>query len=319
MVTLSFIYKYKQKRGKIMIYTVTFNPSVDYIVGLEKLMPNRVNRTREELIYPGGKGINVSIVLKNLGIDSIALGFLAGDTGVMIQNMLQKEGIFTDFVTIEEGMSRINVKIKENGTTEINGMGPKISTRDRNQLYEKLERLEENDILVLAGSIPESMPDTSYVDIMRFLEKRNVKIVVDATKELLTNVLPLHPFLIKPNHHELGEIFDTEIKTKEEALYYARQLKEKGAENVLVSMASLGAVFVSEDGTAYMEKAPGGVPVNPVGAGDSMVAGFLAGYLENKNYKNAFQMGVATGSASACSVGFATRDAVLSLRTEMNS
>ena len=199
-----------------MIYTVTFNPSVDYIVGLEKLMPNRVNRTREELIYPGGKGINVSIVLKNLGIDSIALGFLAGDTGVMIQNMLQKEGIFTDFVTIEEGMSRINVKIKENGTTEINGMGPKISTRDRNQLYEKLERLEENDILVLAGSIPESMPDTSYVDIMRFLEKRNVKIVVDATKELLTNVLPLHPFLIKPNDEEIADIFGIIVRDEED-------------------------------------------------------------------------------------------------------
>lgn len=302
-----------------MIYTVTFNPSIDYIVGLEELIPNRVNRTCEELIYPGGKGINVSIMLKNLGIDSTALGFLAGDTGIMIQNMLRKEGISTEFVTIEEGMSRINVKIKESGTTEINGMGPKIGEEDIGRLYQKLERLEEDDILVLAGSIPESMPDTSYVDIMRFLKKKNVKFVVDATKELLTNVLPFHPFLVKPNHHELGEIFDTEIESKEEALYYARQLKERGAENVLVSMASMGAVLVAEDDTFYAAKAPGGAPVNPVGAGDSMVAGFLAGYLENKDYKNAFQMGLATGSASACSAGFATKETVLSLKAEINS
>lgn len=302
-----------------MIYTVTFNPSIDYIVSVKNLTLNRVNRASGELIYPGGKGINVSIVLKNLGIETTALGFLAGHTGEMIQNLLKEKEIATDFVKVEEGMSRINVKLQKDGTTEINGIGPKISAKDMEKLYQKLDKLKEQDILVLAGSIPGTLPDTSYVEIMRFLEKKKIRIVVDATGELLTNVLPYHPFLIKPNHHELGEIFHTEIVTKEEAIYYAKKLREKGARNVLVSMASLGAVFVAEDDTAYEAPAPGGALVNPVGAGDSMVAGFLAGYLADKDYKKAFQMGLATGSASACAEGFATKEAVDLLMREMSA
>lgn len=302
-----------------MIYTVTFNPSIDYIVGVKNLKPDSLNRTCSELIYPGGKGINVSLVLKNLGVETTALGFLAGYTGDAIQNMLRDEGIRTDFVRIKEGMSRINVKVQANGTTEINGMGPKIGAKDMEKLYQKLECLKEDDILVLAGSIPNTLPDTAYVDIMQFLKDKKVKIVVDATKELLTNVLPYHPFLIKPNHHELGEIFHTEIKTKEDALYYAGQLRKQGAGNVLVSMAANGAVFLSEEDTAFEEEAPGGALVNPVGAGDSMVAGFLAGYLEKKDYEEAFLMGLAAGSASACSIGFATEEKVNCLLREIRA
>ena len=290
-----------------MIYTVTFNPSLDYIVDVEHITLGRVNRTKSEIIYPGGKGVNVSIVLKNLGHDSTALGFLAGFTGEEIRRRLLDMGISADFIDIPEGMSRINMKIRSDDESEINGMGPYIRPDDIEQLYEKLDALTKGDVLVLAGSIPSMMPETMYSDIMRRLEGCGVRIAVDATRDLLMNVMPYHPFVIKPNNHELGEIFGVELKTREEVIPYAKKLQEKGATNVIVSMAGEGAVFVSEDGREFSTPAPKGKVVNSVGAGDSMVAGFIAGFLETGDYEQAFRMGVCTGSASAFSEELATK------------
>lgn len=296
-----------------MIYTVTFNPSLDYIVTVEDFTCGIVNRTKSERIYPGGKGINVSIVLKNLGFDSTALGFLAGFTGEQIETLLKEQGISTDFIKVREGMSRINVKLRSDEETEINGQGPMIGPADVKRLYEKLDELKEDDILVLAGSIPSVMPDSMYMDIMKYLEGRGIRIVVDATKDLLMNVLAYHPFLIKPNNHELGEIFGVTLTEKEEVAAYAEKLREQGARNVLVSMAGAGAVLVTEKGQAYQADAPRGNVKNSVGAGDSMVAGFLAGYLESGTYEAAFYKGLCAGSASAFSEGLAKKDEVLAL------
>lgn len=296
-----------------MIYTVTFNPSLDYIVTVEHFTCGVVNRTKEEIIYPGGKGINVSMVLKNLGYENTALGFLAGFTGDKLQKLLEEKGIATDFIRVEKGMSRINVKLRSEEETEINGQGPAIKASDIAKLYGKLDRLEDGDILVLAGSIPDVMPGSMYMDIMKHLEGKHLKIVVDATKDLLVNVLKYHPFLIKPNNHELGEIFGVTIEDKDAVVAYAKKLQEMGAGNVLVSMAGEGAVLVTEEGTVFKAEAPQGKVRNSVGAGDSMVAGFLAGYLENHNYADAFRMGVCTGSASAFSEELATKAEVLAL------
>ena len=297
------------KRGDIflMIYTVTFNPSLDYIVDVEHIKLGLVNRTVREIIYPGGKGINVSIVLKNLGFDSTALGFLAGFTGADIRTRLGTMGVKSDFIEVSDGMSRINMKIRSDEETEINGMGPAIGSADIDKLYDKLDTLKEGDVLVLAGSIPSVMPGTMYSDIMKRLEGRGIDIAVDATRDLLMNVMPYHPFVIKPNNHELGEIFDVELRTRDEVIPYAKKLQEKGARNVIVSMAGEGAVMVAEDGTEYKSEAPKGKVVNSVGAGDSMVAGFIAGYLSTKDYEQAFRMGVCTGSASAFSEQLATK------------
>ncbi len=297
-----------------MIYTVTFNPSLDYIVTVDDFICGIVNRTKEERIYPGGKGINVSIVLKNLGFDNTALGFLAGFTGEQIETLLKEQGISTDFIKVHEGMSRINVKLRSNEETEINGQGPMIAVTEIKSLYEKLDRLKEDDILVLAGSIPTVMPDSMYMDIMKYLEGRKIRIVVDATKELLKNVLIYRPFLIKPNNHELGELFGVILTEKKEVAVYAEKLREQGARNVLVSMAGAGAVLVTEDGQVFMADAPHGKVKNSVGAGDSMVAGFLAGYLENEDYEAAFYKGLCTGSASAFSEGLAKKEEVLALQ-----
>lgn len=296
-----------------MIYTVTFNPSLDYTVTVDNFTCGIVNRTKGEVVFPGGKGINVSMVLKNLGYESKALGFLAGFTGDEIQRLLEVKGIATDFIAVEKGMSRINVKIRSGQESEINGQGPAISKEDIAKLYEKLDALKDGDILVLAGSIPDVMPRSMYRDIMEYLQGRNLKIVADATKDLLVNVLQYHPFLIKPNNHELGEIFGVTITGKEDAIFYAKKMQEMGACNVLVSMAGEGAVLVTEDTNIYQAAAPKGKVVNSVGAGDSMVAGFLAGYLESGDYERAFQMGVCTGSASAFSEELATREEVQSL------
>ena len=296
-----------------MIYTVTFNPSLDYIVTVEKFTCGIVNRTRDEIIFPGGKGINVSMVLKNLGHENTALGFLAGFTGNEIQRLLEEKGIETDFITVENGLSRINVKLRSEQESEINGQGPAISSRDIGKLYERLDALEDGDILVLAGSIPDVMPGSIYMDIMKHLQNKNLKIVVDATKDLLVNVLRYHPFLIKPNNHELGEIFGVTLKDKDEVITYAKKMQEKGARNVLVSMAGEGAVLVAEDGSVFKAEAPKGRVVNSVGAGDSMVAGFLAGFLETGTYEEAFQMGLCAGSASAFSENLATRQEVQDL------
>lgn len=296
-----------------MIYTVTFNPSLDYIVTVENFTCGAVNRTTDEKIFPGGKGINVSMVLKNLGFHNTALGFLAGFTGDKLKALVQAKGVCADFIEVEEGMTRINVKLRSRQETEINGQGPAIRESEIQKLYERLDCMTHGDILVLAGSIPDIMPQTIYMDIMRHLKDKNLKIVVDATKDLLVNVLEYQPFLIKPNNHELGEIFGVAINTRDEVVQYAKKLQEKGARNVLVSMAGEGAVLVAEDQTIYQADAPKGKVVNSVGAGDSMVAGFLAGYLENGNYQDAFKMGVCTGSASAFSEELATKKEVIEL------
>ncbi len=294
-----------------MIYTVTFNPSLDYIVSVEDFKLGLTNRTSSELLLPGGKGINVSIVLMNLGIPSTALGFVAGFTGDEVVRKLSDMGVESGFIGIEEGFTRINLKLKSIDGTEINGQGPKIDSEKVRMLMEQLGRLGQGDVLFLSGSIPASMPDDAYQKIMERLEGRNVRIVVDATKDLLLNVLPYRPFLIKPNNHELGEIFGVELKTRKEAVPYARKLQERGARNVLVSMAGEGAVLVAADGSVYEEHAPEGVLVNSVGAGDSMVAGFMAGFTEKEDYEYAFHMGIAAGSASAFSEHLATKEEIL--------
>ena len=293
-----------------MIYTVTFNPSLDYIVSVKDFKLGLTNRTDSELMLPGGKGINVSIVLKNLGIDNTALGFVAGFTGEEVVKRLEKFGVKNGFLEIPEGFTRINVKLKSIDGTEINGQGPSISEEKIEQLMTRLDEMGEGDVLFLSGSIPASMPDDTYQKIMERLKDKGVLISVDATQELLLKVLPYHPFLIKPNNHELGEIFGVELKTRESVVPYGKKLQEMGAENVLVSMAGEGAVLIASDGQVYDAPAPKGILKNGVGAGDSMVAGFMAGWLERKEYQHAFYMGVAAGSASAFSEQLAVKEEI---------
>lgn len=290
-----------------MIYTVTFNPALDYVVSVENFSLNCVNRTNKEQIFYGGKGINVSIVLKELGMDSIALGFVAGFTGMQIENGVKHQGITTAFIHLKEGMSRINVKIKAKEETEINGQGPHITEEALGRLFEQLNGIKEEDVLVLAGSIPSTMPDDIYEQIMARLEGKNVRIVVDATRDLLRNVLKYQPFLIKPNNHELGEMFGVTLTTEEEIIHYAKELQKEGARNVLISMAGDGAILIDESGNAHQIGVPKGTVKNSVGAGDSMVAGFLAGYLQTKDYNHALRLGTATGSATAFSDGLAEK------------
>ena len=291
-----------------MIYTVTFNPCLDYIVGVEDFQLGMTTRTCSEQMFAGGKGINVSIVLKNLGIESTALGFIAGFTGEEIRRKVEKMGITSEFIQLENGFSRINIKLKSIDGTEINGTGPSIGIEELERLLKKLDTLKKGDVLILAGSIPTSLPDSIYSDIMERLEEKEVMIVVDATKDLLVNVLKYHPFLIKPNNHELGDIFGVEIRERDQVAPYAKKLQEMGARNVLVSMAGKGAVLLAEDGSVYESPAPKGKLINAVGAGDSMVAGFTAGYMQKGSYEHAFKMGVSTGIASAFSENFATKE-----------
>ena len=296
-----------------MIYTVTFNPSLDYIVSVNDFQLGLTNRTDSELILPGGKGINVSTILMNLGIDSTAFGFAAGFTGEEIIREVEAMRIRSDFIKIDSGISRINLKLKNIDGTEINGSGPEISEEKIEELLRKLDILGEGDILVLAGSIPASMPADMYSTIMERLQHKNVTFIVDATKDLLINVLKYKPFLIKPNNHELGELFDVKLTTREEVIPYGKKLQKQGARNVLISMAGEGAVLVAEDGSVYEAPAPKGTLVNAVGAGDSMVAGFTAGWIEKKDYRHAFYMGVSAGSASAFSEYLATKEEIMDL------
>ena len=284
---------------KEMIYTVTFNPSLDYVVQVEHFQGDAVNRTSEEHVYPGGKGNNVAVIASNLGMKSRALGFKAGFTGAAMEQMLQEVGCDTDFIALEEGVTRINVKVKSDDEFEINGQGPRIPDEKIRQLYEKLDALESGDVLVLSGSIPNTLPDDMYERIMERLAGTGVRISVDATKDLLMNVLKYHPFLIKPNNHELGEMFGVTLESDDEIAEYARKLQEMGARNVLVSMAGDGAILVTEDGSVLKQLPPAGEVVNSVGAGDSMVAGFLAGYLKTGSYEEALKLGTAAGSATA--------------------
>ena len=297
-----------------MIYTVTFNPSLDYIVRLDSFTAGQINRVNYEQVLAGGKGINVSIVLKNLGHDNTALGFLAGFTGEEIKSQLKDFGVKSDFVQLEKGFSRINVKAKAENETEINGQGPDISEAKQQELFAQLDKLVEGDTLVLAGSIPKTLPDDIYQRIMARLDGKGIRIVVDAEKKLLLNVLQYHPFLIKPNNHELGDMFGVKLTTDEEIITYAKKLQEKGAQNVLISMAGDGAILLTAEGQSFKCPAPKGKLINSVGAGDSMVAGFITGYMEsNGDFEKAFHMGVATGSASAFSENLATRPEVEAL------
>ncbi|MBP1573487.1 MAG: 1-phosphofructokinase [Oscillospiraceae bacterium] len=301
-----------------MIYTVTFNPSIDYAIITDGFTLGGINRTMSETILAGGKGINVSTVLHNLGCESVALGFTAGFTGGEIERLLDRDGVKSDFISLKNGMSRINVKLKDKEETEINGSGPEIDSQSLNALMTKLSLLREGDYLVLAGSIPSTLPDTVYLDIMQMLSGKGVNIIVDASKNLLLNVLPQKPFLIKPNNIELSEMFGvTTLYDKDEIISYAKKLQDMGARNVLVSMAGDGAVFVSENGLELKSEAPAGVVINSVGAGDSMVAGFIAGYIENGDFEKAFRLGIASGSASTFSRFLATSDEIYAILTRL--
>ena len=295
-----------------MVYTVTFNPAVDYIVHTKQLIAGATNRSDSEEIYFGGKGINVSIVLSELGVKSKALGFVAGFTGEAIENGVAEKGIDADFVHLNEGFSRINVKIKSGEETELNGQGPKITDEAIRELYAKLDEIQDGDTLVLAGSIPSSLPADIYERILERLSGKKIRAVVDATKDLLLNVLKYRPFLIKPNNFELGEIFGVEMKSTEDIVKYAGKLKEMGAQNVLVSMAGDGAVLLDENGKTHVCGVCRGTVKNSVGAGDSMVAGFVAG-CEKGDYEYALKLGTASGGATAFSEGLAEKDRIYEL------
>ena len=294
-----------------MIYTVTFNPSLDYVVQVDDFAVGEINRTRTESIYPGGKGINVSLVLQNLGLPSVALGFTAGFSGAEIERLLQEAGCHCDFIAVKAGYSRINTKIISGAETALNGQGPQLSEAELAALFNKLRRLTQDDVLVLAGSIPASLPDNIYEQILELLQPVGTRVVVDATGDLLLKVLKYRPFLIKPNHEELGEFFGRgPLLTEEEILAAAQKLQQQGARNVLVSRGANGALLLDENGKLHKQSSPKGTLVNSVGAGDSMVAGFLAGYLQTQDYDAALRLGVAAGSASAFKAWLATREDV---------
>ena len=296
-----------------MIYTITLNPALDYIIKLKELVPNEINTSESEYILPGGKGINVSIILKRLDVESVTLGFISGFTGKEIQKLVEKEKIQTDFINLEEGHSRINVKILEDEKeTAINSKGPLVDNKSIEKLYQKLSNLKENDILVLSGSIPKGIKEDIYEEICEKIKNKNVKIVVDSTKKLLLNTLKYRPFLIKPNHHELGEIFNVQIVNQNQAIEYAKKLQQKGARNVLVSMGSDGSVLLDENGNTYKKDViKNKKAINTVGAGDSMVAGFLAGYLKFENYEKALNLGISSATATVNSVYLGTKDEII--------
>ncbi len=293
-----------------MVYTVTLNPSLDYVAAVETFRTGRINRTTREAIFPGGKGLNVSRVLKALGQESIALGFVADFTGQMIRVKMEDFGCTCRFVEAKNGFSRPNVKLHSEEETEINGKGPLIGAKELEEFYECLDDLAVGDYLVLAGSVPDCMPSDSYRKIMEYCQGKGVRFVVDATGEVLKEVLPYRPFLIKPNHHEIGEIFRCSVETEEELLFYGKKLQEMGAKNVLISRAGDGAILLTEEGDVLKSSAPKGRVVNSVGAGDSMVAGFLTGYLSTSDYKEALSLGVAAGSATAFHEDLATKEEI---------
>ncbi len=299
-----------------MVYTVTLNPALDYVVKVPDYCEGAVNRAGDTTFLAGGKGINVSIMLKHLGVNSVPLGFAAGFTGKELERYLIEEGCIPEFVFLTEGYTRINVKLKADVETEINAVGPRVTKRELEALKAQIAGLEQGDFLVLAGSIPKGLPQSIYRDMMAALAEKQVNVVVDTEGDALLQTLEYKPFLIKPNHHELGDIFNVKIKSKTEAIVFAKKLQEQGARNVLVSMAGEGAVLVTETGQSYSADAPIGTVVNSTGAGDSTVAGFLAGYLEKGDYKTAFLKGICSGSATAFSHGLGTGDMVTDLLKE---
>lgn len=300
-----------------MIYTVTLNPSIDYVIKVDKLTTGNINRVNEEHVYPGGKGINVTRILKSLDNDNIALGFVCGFTGDYIINSLQELNLKSDFIKVKEGFTRINVKVKSEEETEINGQGPKISEEELNQFYKVIDKLVDGDILILSGSIPSCLDERLYESIMKKVEDRDIKVIVDATKNLLLNVLKYKPFLIKPNNHELAEMFNVELNSTEDIVFYARKLKEMGAQNVLISMGKDGALLVTENDEVFASSVAKGEVINSVGAGDSMVAGFIAGYLKSNSYEEALRLGAASGGATAFSSDLATREFIDKLVDEI--
>ncbi|MEH7083079.1 1-phosphofructokinase [Neobacillus drentensis] len=299
-----------------MIYTLTLNPSVDYIVKLESFQIGELNRTVDEAKFPGGKGINVSTVLNQFDTSSIALGFVGGFTGAYIEQYLHKEKIETDFVQVDED-TRINVKLKTGQESEINAKGPKITEENFSLLKQKIKQLSANDLLVLAGSIPSSLPKTTYEELVKICSESSAHFVVDAEGDLLKKVLPYQPLLIKPNHHELGELFETTITTAEEVIPYGKKLVEMGAKNVIVSLAGAGAVLINSE-TTLLAEVPKGEVKNSVGAGDSMVAGFLAAYVKTRNIEESFRYSVASGSATAFSLGLCTKEKVEELLPQVH-
>ena len=300
-----------------MIYTITFNPALDYITQVENFKIGKINRTKVEKILPGGKGLNVSIVLNNLKIKNTAIAFIGGFTGEELKNKIENYGIGTDFIKVTDGITRINIKINSNEETAINGQGPQIMEKEIKELLEKIDKMKNNDIVVISGNIPNGVPKTIYETICEKLAKKEILYIVDATRELLINVLRYKPFLIKPNKEEIEETFNVKLNNIEEIKTYARKLQEMGAQNVLVSLGGEGALLISKDKKEYYSKAPKGKVINTVGAGDSMVAGFLTGFLKTNKYENAFKMGIATGSASAFSENLATEEDVEKILHQM--
>ncbi|MGN0521749.1 MAG: 1-phosphofructokinase [Eubacterium sp.] len=296
-----------------MIYTVTFNPALDYIMNVENLQTKDINRTQSEELYYGGKGINVSVILSRLGIPNKALGFLAGFSGRQLEAMLNEEKINNDFVYLENGYTRINVKIKAQDEIDINAQGPKIEKKDIEALLKKLDEMQDGDFIVLAGSIPKTLPDDIYERILQRLADKSINSVVDATGDLLLNVLKFKPFLIKPNHHELGDIFNIELRTQDEIVHYAKELQKMGARNVLVSCSKDGAMLIDESSKVHTMGNVPGKPVSSVGCGDSMVAGFLAGYTEKKDYYYALKLGSACGNATAFSSALAEKAQIMDM------
>ena len=300
-----------------MIYTVTLNPSIDYVIKMDHLNTGHVNRVNSENVYPGGKGINVSRILKTLGKDNVATGFISGFTGDFIEKSLHDLKVSSDFIKLENGFTRINVKVKSDEETEINGQGPHISDEKLQELFDKLARLNKGDILVLAGSIPSTLDESLYEKIMVKVKEIGIKVVVDATKNLLLNVLKFNPFLIKPNNHELEEIFGVKLYNMDDIATYAKKLQDMGARNVLVSMGKDGALLLTEDEDIYVSSAPKGNVINSVGAGDSMVAGFICGYVNTNSYEEALKLGAASGSATAFSSDLAERELIYKLLKEI--
>ena len=290
-----------------MYYTLTFNPAIDYIIELKDFCEGDLNRTTNEKFLPGGKGINVSTVLSNFGVETVALGFVAGFTGIELERMLEKNNVKTDFIYLDNGTTRINVKIKSSLETEINANGPIIKEQDFQKLYTKLDKLQKDDFLILSGSVPKSIQSTAYCDIAEYISDKKVNIVIDAEKELLLNVLKYRPFLIKPNKNELEAMLGEKLNTVEEIRIGAYKLQQMGARNVFISMAGMGGVFLAENGESLYCSAPQGTVINSTGAGDSALAAFLASYKTEKNYERAFKMGICAGSAAAFSEELATK------------
>lgn len=293
-----------------MIYTVTFNPAIDYVMQTKNLKTGITNRSLKEEYFYGGKGINVSTILHRLGVETTALGFISGFTGDALAAGLKEEGLTTDFIKLAEGFTRINVKIKDETIkdkeeTEINGQGPTITADAVEALFRKLDILTGEDMLVISGSVPSSMPTDTYQQILRVLAKKNLPVVVDATGQLLLQVLQYHPFLIKPNNDELADMLGKPMDTTEQIIAGAKTLRKKGSQNVLVSRGAKGALLVTEDDEIILQDAIKGNAINTVGAGDSMIAGFLSGYIKTKDYHYALHLGTAAGSATACSPGLA--------------